>query len=202
MPSTTSKVVSVPRASSTVITPSLPTFSNASAIRVPMASSVFAEMEPTCAISLRPSMSRLCTRRSAMTHLTALSMPRFRSIGLAPAVTFFRPAVMMACARTVAVVVPSPATSLVLEATSLTICAPTFSSLLSSSTSFATVTPSLVTVGEPNFFSMMTLRPLGPRVTLTASASWSTPRLRAFRASASKIICFAMLVFRNKRVYG
>jgi hypothetical protein len=92
-------------------------------------------------------------------------MPRLRSIGLAPAVTFFRPAVMMACARTVAVVVPSPATSEVLDATSLTICAPTFSSLSSSSISLATVTPSLVTVGAPNFFSMMTLRPFGPSVT-------------------------------------
>src|SRR5438046_6571248 len=30
---------------------------------------------------------------------------------------------------------------------------------------------------------MTTLRPLGPRVTLTASASWSTPRLRRERAS-------------------
>src|SRR5579864_3936505 len=35
----------------------------------------------------------------------------------------------MACARTVAVVVPSPATSLVLLATSRTICAPMFSKL-------------------------------------------------------------------------
>ena len=45
-----------------------------------------------------------------------------------------------------------------------------------SSTSFATVTPSLVTVGEPNFLSMTTLRPLGPRVIFTASARASTSR--------------------------
>ena len=38
----------------------------------------------------------------------------------------------------------------------------------SSSISFATVTPSLVTAGAPNFFSRTTLRPLGPSVTLTA----------------------------------
>ena len=43
------------------------------------------------------------------------------TIGLAPAVTFLRPTLMIACARTVAVVVPSPAWSLVFEATSLTI---------------------------------------------------------------------------------
>ena len=41
--------------------------------------------------------------------------------GLAPAATFFNPSLTIACAKTVAVVVPSPAKSLVLEATSLTI---------------------------------------------------------------------------------
>src|SRR6266487_5273240 len=66
----------------------------------------------------------------------------------------------MACASTVAVVVPSPARSEVLVATSFTIWAPMFSISSSSSTSFATVTPSLVTVGLPNFLSMTTFRPL------------------------------------------
>ena len=88
----------------------------------------------------------------------------------------------MAWASTVAVVVPSPATSEVLLATSFTICAPMFSNLFSSSISLATVTPSLVTVGEPKLFSMTTLRPLGPSVTLTASASVLTPRRMASRA--------------------
>ena len=82
----------------------------------------------------------------------------------------------MACASTVAVVVPSPATSDVLLATSFTICAPMFSSASFSSISFATVTPSLVIVGEPNFLSRMTLRPLGPSVTFTAFARLLTPR--------------------------
>ena len=72
-------------------------------------------------------------------------------------------------------VVPSPATSEVLDATSLTICAPMFSNLFSSSISLATVTPSLVTVGAPHDFSMTTLRPRGPSVTLTALASVLTP---------------------------
>jgi hypothetical protein len=67
-------------------------------------------------------------------------------------------------------VVPSPATSEVFDATSFTICAPMFWNLFSTSTSFATVTPSLVTVGEPHDFSMTTLRPRGPRVTRTALA--------------------------------
>jgi hypothetical protein len=55
----------------------------------------------------------------------------------------------MACARTTAVVVPSPATSLVFEAASRTICAPMFSNLSESSISLATVTPSLVMRGAP-----------------------------------------------------
>ncbi len=67
----------------------------------------------------------------------------------------------MARASTVAVVVPSPATSEVLEATSRTSWAPMFSCLSLSSISLATVTPSLVMSGEPNFFSMRTLRPFG-----------------------------------------
>src|SRR5580658_7939046 len=97
----------------------------------------------------------------------------------------------MACARMVAVVVPSPAMSEVLEATSRTICAPMFSSGSLSSTSLATVTPSLVMVGPPNFFSSTTLRPLGPSVTFTASANWFTPRRIAWREFSLYTICFA-----------
>jgi hypothetical protein len=51
------------------------------------------------------------------------------------------------------------------------IWAPMFSSGSFRSISLATVTPSLVMVGEPNFLSRTTLRPFGPRVTFTASAS-------------------------------
>ena len=98
-------------------------------------------------------------------------MPRLSAIGFAPAVTFLSPSRKIACASTVAVVVPSPAMSDVFVATSFTICAPMFSSGSASSISFATVTPSLVTVGAPNFLSMTTFRPLGPSVTFTASAS-------------------------------
>ncbi len=111
-----------------------------------------------------------------MTAVTALSMPRLRAVGLAPAATVFTPSRKMAWASTVAVVVPSPATSLVFDATSRTNCAPTFSSGSFRSISLATVTPSLVMVGEPNFFSITTFRPLGPSVAFTASASVFTPR--------------------------
>src|SRR6267143_2130969 len=98
----------------------------------------------------------------------------------------------MACASTVAVVVPSPAMSDVLLATSRTIWAPMFSSGSFKSISFATVTPSLVIVGDPNFLSRTTLRPLGPSVTFTASASWLTPRRIACRDCSPYTICFAM----------
>src|SRR6266851_669494 len=94
----------------------------------------------------------------------------------------------------VAVVVPSPATSLVLLATSFTIWAPMFSSGSLSSISLATVTPSLVIRGEPNFLSRTTLRPLGPSVTLTASARRLTPRRIDCRESSPYVICFAMFL--------
>src|ERR1043165_1269285 len=108
---------------------------------------------------------------SRVARSTALSMPRLRAIGFAPAATVFTPSRKMACASTVAVVVPSPATSLVFEAPSRTICAPIFSVASFSSISFATVTPSFVIVGLPYFLSRTTLRPFGPRVIFTASAS-------------------------------
>src|SRR5262245_4631382 len=99
----------------------------------------------------------------------------------------------MASASTVAVVVPSPATSEVFEATSRTICAPMFRYGSSSSISLAIVTPSFVTVGEPHFLSSTTLRPRGPSVTLTALASWLTPSRILARASSLKSNCFAAM---------
>ena len=127
-------------------------------------------------------------------------MPRLSSMGLAPAATFLRPSVTMAWARTVAVVVPSPATSLVLVAASFRSWAPMFSKGSSSSISLATVTPSWVTVGAPNFLSRATLRPLGPRVVLTASARMSTPFLRVRRASSSKTSCFAIVDLSSLKI--
>src|SRR5213594_3406473 len=101
----------------------------------------------------------------------------------------------MDSARMVAVVVPSPATSEVLEATSRTSCAPIFSYGSSSSISFATVTPSFVIVGLPNFLSRMTLRPLGPSVAFTAFASFSIPRSKVCRAFSSNCNCLAAIFF-------
>ena len=195
MPSTTSSSLSRLFASSTVITPSLPTFCMALAIMSPMAFSPLAEMVPTWAISAEPLTFFARFLMSATTSATALSMPRFRSIGFMPAATDFSPSRTMAWASSVAVVVPSPAVSLVFEATSRSICAPIFSNLSSSSISLATVTPSLVERGAPNDFSRMTLRPLGPSVTLTALARMSTPRIIRSRASAANLTSFAAISF-------
>ena len=57
----------------------------------------------------------------------ANSIPRRMPTGFAPAVTFFNPSRTIACVKTVAVVVPSPAISFVLDATSATNFAPIFS---------------------------------------------------------------------------
>src|SRR6516162_8303622 len=141
MPSTTSSSVSSDLASSTVMTPSLPTFFMASAMNLPISESPFAEIVPTCAISSFDVTAFECFFRSSTMPLTARSTPCLRSIGFMPAATPFVPSLTIAWARIVAVVVPSPACSEVFEATSRTICAPMFSNLFSSSISLATVTP-------------------------------------------------------------
>src|ERR1700679_4119608 len=143
MPSTVSSSVTMVFDSSTVMTPSLPTFFIASAMVLPMVESPLAEIVPTWAMVSLVLVSIEYFLSSSTTASTARSMPRFSSIGFAPAATLFTPSRKMAWARTVAVVVPSPATSEVLEATSRTICAPMFSRPSCSSISLATVTPSL-----------------------------------------------------------
>ena len=166
MPSTTSSSVSRLLASSTVMTPSLPTFCIASAIIWPIDLSPLAEIGADLGDFVDEVTFLAFFLSSATTASTARSMPRLRSIGFMPAATALAPSLTMAWASTVAVVVPSPAMSFVLEATSRTICAPMFSNLSASSISLATVTPSLVMRGAPKLFSMTTLRPFGPSVTL------------------------------------
>src|SRR6266478_1174079 len=154
MPSTTSSSVARLFASSTVITPSLPTRCIALAIISPMSRPPLAEIVPTWAISSFVEIFFERFLRSATTASTARSMPRFRSIGLSPAATALAP---------------------------------------SSSISLATVTPSLVMRGAPNDLSRTTLRPLGPKVTLTALARMSTPRSIRSRASELNLTSFAAI---------
>ena len=177
--------------SSTVMTPSRPTLSMASEIISPISVSA-AEMEATWAICALDSVSLAMPWMEPTAVSTAASMPRLSDIGLAPAATLRRPSRTMAQARTVAVVVPSPATSSVFLATSLTSSAPIFSKGSSRSISLAMDTPSLVIVGAPHFLSSTTLRPFGPRVTRTASASLFMPVSRPRRASSSKAMILAI----------
>ena len=142
---------------------------------LPIDASELAEIVPTCAIALGSVHAVDCELILSTADAVARSIPRFRSIGFIPAATAFIPSFIIDCASTVAVVVPSPATSAVCDATSLTIWAPIFSNLPSSSISFATDTPSFVIVGEPNALSSTTFLPFGPSVTFTVFASVFTP---------------------------
>ena len=72
------------------MTPSLPTFSIASAMILPIVESLFAEIVPTWATML-PETGRAIFLISSTIASTAFSIPRFSSIGLAPATTFFAP---------------------------------------------------------------------------------------------------------------
>ena len=86
-----------------------------------------AEMVATPAMAERSATGVAALSSASCTASTAARMPRPRAIGLAPAVTLRRPSWTSAWASTVAVVVPSPATSLVLVATFLASWAPRFS---------------------------------------------------------------------------
>src|SRR5882724_7857500 len=88
--------------SSTVMTPSLPTLSMASAIISPIAGSP-AEMDAVEAICSLVSTSLASLDSSSLTASTAASMPRLSAIGLAPAATLRRPSRTSAWASTVAV---------------------------------------------------------------------------------------------------
>src|SRR5712691_2717008 len=193
MPSTTSSSVAMAWLSSTVMTPSLPTLSIASAMRLPICWS-WLEIAATCATSSWPLTGTDSLLISSTTASTAFSIPIFSCIGFAPAVTLRNPSLIIVCASSVAVVVPSPATSLVFVATSRSSCAPVFSMGSLSSISRTMVTPSLVTVGAPNFFSRTTLRPLGPSVIRTDEATMSMPLFRACRASTSNVTAFAIFL--------
>ena len=192
IPSTRSSSVFIVFDSSIVITPSLETFSIASATILPTSSSP-AEIAATLAICSFPVTTLLMSAIASTAQSVAFFIPFLKIIGLAPAARFFIPALIIAWAKTVAVVVPSPATSLVFVATSFTSCAPMFSKESSNSISFAIVTPSFVIKGAPKDLSNTTFLPLGPNVTFTVSANWFTPASKAFLASAPYLISLAIL---------
>src|SRR4051794_4240082 len=148
-----------------------------------MIGSSLAAIVATCSSWSRSAIGRATRLSSSVRRSVASSMPRRSSIGLAPSSSAFMPSRTIACASSVAVVVPSPVRSLVLLATSRTSCAPMFWYWSESSISRAIETPSLVIVGAPVRRSRTTLRPFGPSVTLTVLARASTPACRSSRAS-------------------
>ena len=192
IPSTTFNSVCDVFDSSIVITPSFDTFSIASAINSPT-SVLFADILATLAISSFPLTGDVISFNSATAPSTAFSIPLFIAIGSAPAATFLTPSLIIACAKTVAVVVPSPATSFVFVDTSFTRRAPIFSNLSSNSISLAIVTPSFVISGAPKLLSNTTFLPFGPNVTFTVSANLLTPSNNDFLASSPNLICFAII---------
>ena len=169
--------------SSTVTTPSLPTLSIVSAIFSP-SSTLSAEIVATCLISSSEVIWVAIPLRASTTSAAACSIPVRTAIELIPIVVCLRPSLKSAWVSTVAVVVPSPATSLVFCATSLMISAPMFSNLSLRKISLAIETPSLVIVGPENPLSRITLRPRGPSVTFTAFATVSTPFCSFFLSSS------------------
>ncbi len=113
--------------SSTEITPSSPTVCSVCATTRPMFSSSLAEMAATLARSSSLSTGCATVDRCSTIRATATSMPRLTRTGFPPEEIAFMPSRTIAWAMTVAVVVPSPTTSLVLTAASLSTCAPMFS---------------------------------------------------------------------------
>src|SRR5438094_563895 len=102
MPSTNSSSVVMAWLSSTVITPSLPTFRFASAMSLPI-SSDWLEIAATWATSsLLSATGTASLLISSTTASTAFSIPILSCIGFAPAVTLRKPSLIMVWATTVA----------------------------------------------------------------------------------------------------
>ena len=179
--------------SSTVMTPSLPTLSMASAICSPISSSA-AEMEATCAMSSLDSTSLawfLMASTAALDGGLDAALQRHRvGAGGHVAQAFLDHGLGEDRGRGGAVT----GHVVGLLGDFLDQLGPDLLLGSSSSISLAMETPSLVIVGAPHFFSRTTLRPLGPRVILTALASWSIPRSRARRASSSNVMILAAML--------
>ena len=168
-------------------TPSAPTFSIASAIMSPISSLFPAEIEATALMSSLPLTSTANSFNFFVKKSDVLSIPFLMLTGLAPEATDCKPNMIISLAKMEAVVVPSPAESLVRPATSLINCAPASSTGSGSSINLAIETPSLITCGTPNFSSNTTFLPLGPKVIATASANLSIPACIFCLAAISKV---------------
>jgi len=133
----------------TVIDPWSPTFSIKVDNSSPISLSPLALIVATWLIYSLPLTCLDILLSSLTTSSTARLIPLLRSIGFIPAATLLQPSLNILLASTVEVVVPSPASSLVLEATYFSSWAPMFICLFLNSMLLATVTPSLVILGAP-----------------------------------------------------
>ena len=183
-PSLRSRLVWIERAASTVIEPSLPTQSTALAIRLPMVSSLLAEMVAMCAMSSSLWMGIDASFKLPTSTSVALSIARLISMGGTPATTCFCASCRIARASTIDVVVPSPARAFVWLDACFKIWTAAFSMGSSSTTWSATVTPSLLTNGRLPACCSRTVLPLGPSVDATLSARIFTP-LRTLALSSA-----------------
>ncbi len=100
-----------------MIDPYYPTFSIKFEIKSPISFSPLAEIVATYPISSLVLIGLLLFFKSATTASTAKLIPLLKSIGFIPAATDLHPSLKIAWAKIVAVVVPSPASSLALLAT-------------------------------------------------------------------------------------
>mmetsp|Transcript_12506 Transcript_12506/g.31190 ORF Transcript_12506/g.31190 Transcript_12506/m.31190 type:complete len:403 (+) Transcript_12506:661-1869(+) len=170
MPSVYSITSCTSRPISTVVEPSYPTLKMASATCFPISS------EPDDTLAMKAYCSYLSTgiaisRIFETKRRAPWLIPRCSATELAPFATSLSPARTIACVSTVDVVVPSPARESVCCAACSSSLAPTFSSGSERTMLSAMVTPSFTTRGSLFFSCSTTLRPLGPRVTLTALAT-------------------------------
>ena len=136
--------------------------------------------------NISPFTSIAVSLKYLLIFLTPLCIPSFISLIDATAYSGLLTSFSNASARTVAVVVPSPASCTVFLAASLTSVAPMFSTGSNKTTDSATVTPSFVMTGLPLASSYITHFPDAPRVDLTAFDSFSTPIITLFLASSPK----------------
>ena len=196
MPSTTFSSVFIVLDSSTVITPSLPTFSIASAISLPMISSP-AEMDATCAMS--------CLAVDRLGHRAQRRNSRIRRPSECRCLQHHGVRARGNVLHALADRWPAPAgwrwwcrrrpRRWSWWQLRLTSCAPMFSKGSSSSISLAMVTPSLVMRGAPNFLSSTTLRPFGTQGDLYGiGQSVQTGFSSARRASSPNLICLAITI--------
>lgn len=101
-----------------------PNLSKIPAMRSPIFLSPFAEIVATLAIYYLPLIGIDYSFKPSTTVFTAIIIPFLNSMGFIPAATDLHPSLKNDLANIVAVVVPSPASSLVLLATYLTSDAP------------------------------------------------------------------------------